>query len=177
MRDLGVVLCTHPQWIYGWGDKWSGLKRLDETGRGVLPLASCIKMGIPLAMGADPPAFPICEPQVALSTAATRTTRKGYAFDASESISVKEALRIQTMGSAYAGFREREIGSIEKGKLADMVVWAQDLLGCPAERVKEVTPLLTLLGGKIVHGRKTDVTASKGCTYHWMGFVRHGALP
>jgi|GEM_PF-6144234 len=39
-----------------------------------------------------------------------------------EGISIREVLRIQTMGSAYAGFQEREIGSIEKGKLADMVV-------------------------------------------------------
>jgi predicted amidohydrolase YtcJ len=162
MRDLGVVVCTHPQWIYGWGDKWSGLKRLDDRGRGVIPLASYIKMGIPLAMGADPPAFPIHQPQVALSTAATRTTRKGYAFDASESISVKQALRIQTMGSAFAGFQEREIGSIEKGKLADMVVWDQDLLACPVETLGHAKALLTLLGGKVVHGRNPGRVVSKG---------------
>jgi predicted amidohydrolase YtcJ len=161
MRDLGIVVCTHPQWLYGWGDKWSGLKRLETRGRGVIPLASYVRIGIPVAMGADPPAFPIHKPQVALCAAATRTTRKGYVFDSCESISVKQALRIQTMGGAFAGFQEREIGSIEKGKLADMVVWDRDLPASKADKIEEAKPLLTLLGGKVVHGGNTGWTLRK----------------
>jgi hypothetical protein len=162
MQKLGVVVCTHPQWIYGWGDKWSGLKRLDRRGRGVIPLASYGNLGIPLALGADPPAFPIHQPQVALSAAAMRTTRKGYGFDTSERISVGQALRIQTMGGAFAGFQEKEVGSIETGKRADMVAWDQDLLAAPAEGVRDMRPLLTLLGGKRVHGSNTGHMVSRG---------------
>jgi hypothetical protein len=91
-----------------------------------------------------------------------RTTRKGYGFDTSERISVGQALRIQTMGGAFAGFQEKEVGSIETGKRADMVAWDQDLLAAPAEGVRDMRPLLTLLGGKRVHGSNTGHMVSRG---------------
>ena len=122
-----MVVSTHPQFIFAWGDKWGGLKNR----KGVIPLKSYLKKGIPVAIGADPPAFPIYQPQVALWEAGARITQNGYRFESAESISIQEALRIQTMGSAYSGFQEKEIGSIEKGKFADMVVWNQRFLHHP----------------------------------------------
>ena len=150
IRKLGVVVSTHPQFIFAWGDKWGGLK--NRTG--VIPLKSYIKKGIPLAIGADPPAFPIYRPQVALWQAGARITQKGYRFEPAESISIQEALRIQTMGSAYSGFQEKEIGSIEKGKWADMVVWNQDFYTIPKDQIKDVKALLTIVGGKIVYQKE-----------------------
>jgi Predicted metal-dependent hydrolase with the TIM-barrel fold len=70
--------------------------------------------GIPVAIGADPPAFSLWQPQYALWEAAARTTKGGYHFAPEESISIRDTLRMQTMGSAYAAFQEKEIGSIEK---------------------------------------------------------------
>jgi len=55
------------------------------------------------------------------------------------------------MGSAYSGFQEKEIGSIEKGKLADMVVWNRDFYTIPKDEIKDVKAVLTIVGGKIVH--------------------------
>jgi len=144
---LGVVVSTHPQWFFAWGDKWSGLKNR----KGVIPLKSYLKKGIPVAIGADPPAFPIYQPQVALWEAGARITQNGYRFESAESISIQEALRIQTMGSAYSGFQEKEIGSIEKGKFADMVVWNHDFYTIPKDQIKDVKAVLTIVGGKIVH--------------------------
>jgi predicted amidohydrolase YtcJ len=154
IKRLGVVVSTHPQWFYSWGDKWSGLK-FREQFFGVIPLHSYLNMDIPLAMGADPPAFPVHKPQLALSEAVTRVTQKGYTFDDAESISIQEALKIQTMGSAYAGFQEGEIGSIEKGKRADMVIWEKDFYSVPPKEIKEFSAEITVVGGKVVYNKNS----------------------
>lgn len=155
MKSMGVLVSTHPQWFFAWGDKWTGLKRREDY-FGVIPLRSYLKRGIPVAIGVDPPAFPVYQPQVALSEAVTRITRRGYLFDSAESLSIQQALRIQTMGSAYAGFQENEIGSIEKGKLANMVVWSRDFYTIPPVEIRDVKAELTLLKGKIVYKRNNS---------------------
>jgi len=150
MKRLAVTVCTHPQWLFGWGDKWQGLQRREDA-IGVIPLRSYLKRNITVAMGADPPAFPIYKPQFALWQAGARVTRDGYRYDPAEGISIQEALRAQTMGSAYAGFQEKEIGSIEKGKQADMVVWDRDFYTIPQDEIRNVKAELTMVAGKIVH--------------------------
>ncbi len=146
IKRLGVVISTHPQFIYFWGDKW----QMKNTGKAI-PLNSYLTAGIPAALGADPPAFPLYQPQIALWQAVKRTTRAGISLDAAESISIKEALRMQTMGSAYAGFQEKEIGSLEKGKFADMVIWDKDYCSIPTDEIKDVKALMTFVGGKVVY--------------------------
>jgi len=119
-----------------------------------IPLKSYLYYGIPVALGVDPSAFPLYEPQVALWQALNRTTKGGYRLDAAESISIQEALRMQTMGSAYAGFQEKEFGSLEPGKFADLVVWNRDYYRIPPNETKDVKAMLTLMGEKIVHENK-----------------------
>ena len=102
-------------------------------------------------MGADPPAFPVYQPQVALWAAGARITRGGYRYNSAESIPIQEALRVQTMGGAYAGFQEKEIGSLEKGKLADMVVWDRDFYTIPTDEIKDAKAEVTIVGGKVVY--------------------------
>ena len=158
IKRSGVVVCTHPQWLFGWGDKWQGLQRREDE-IGVIPLRSYLKSGITVAIGADPPAFPIHQPQFALWQAGARVTRDGYQYNPSEGISIQEALRAQTMGGAYAGFQEREIGSIEEGKQADMVVWDRDFYTIPQDEICNVKTEVTMVGGKIVH-RSEETTLS-----------------
>jgi len=148
IRRLGIVISTHPQWLYPWGEKMAGLK-----GQRVIPLRSYMGQGIPVAIGADPPAFSLWQPQYALWEAVARTTKGGYHFTPEESISIKDALRMQTMGSAYAGFQEKEAGSIEKGKKADLVVWDRNFYAIPANEIKDAKALLTMVGGKVVYER------------------------
>ena len=155
-RDLiaksGVVVSTHPQWIYKWFDRARLLQYLDRE-RGAVPLNSYLDRSIPVAFGADPPAFPLYKPQVALWQATARITEKGYRLGSSESISTKKALRCQTMGSAYAAFQEKEIGSIEKGKLADLVVWDKDLYEVKVDEIRNLKAEATLVGGKVIYGK------------------------
>ncbi len=60
---------------------------------------------------------------------------------------------MQTMGSAHAGFQEKETGSIEKGKQADMVVWDRNFYTIPTNEIKDAKALLTMVGGKVVYER------------------------
>jgi len=150
IKKSGITICTHPQWIFGWGDKWQGLK-MREDKIGVIPLKSFLSHGIPVALGADPPAFPLYQPQLGLWQASARVTRDGYPFDRSEGITIQDALRAQTMGGALAGAQEEEIGSIEKGKAADMVVWDRDFYTIPKDDIRNVKAEATMVGGSIVY--------------------------
>jgi hypothetical protein len=106
-------------------------------------------------MGADPPAFPLWQPQYALWQAVARVSSGGRRFASSESISIKEALRLQTMGSAYAAFQECDLGSLEAGKLADMVVWDRNFLTIPTGEIRDAKASKTIVGGKIVFSRES----------------------
>ena len=155
-RDLiaknNIVVSTHPQWIYTWIDGKNLLLYLDRE-RGVIPLRSYLDKGIAVAFGADPPAFPLYKPQLALWQATDRITEAGYRLVSSESIPIKRALRCQTMGSAHAAFQEKEIGSIEKGKLADLAVWNKDIYEIKTNEIKDLKAEATIVGGKVVYGK------------------------
>jgi hypothetical protein len=58
------------------------------------------------------------------------------------------------MGSAYSGFQERETGSIEKGKFADIVVWDNDYYSVSTDQIKDVKAVMTFVGGKIVYEKR-----------------------
>src|SRR5204863_818206 len=89
---------------------------------------------------------------LAVGSSVTRETRDAGRLGADQHITREEAIRLHTLGSAYVTFEEDIKGSIEPDKLADMIVLDRDILQCPAEEIKDTQVLLTLLGGKPVHG-------------------------
>ena len=62
----------------------------------------------------------------------------------------EEAVRSFTIWNAYASRQEAELGSLEVGKLADLVVLSEDVFTCPEARIPAITPVLTMVGGEIV---------------------------
>jgi len=80
----------------------------------------------------------------------TRKTDLGTVFNPEEAISREQALKMYTINNAYASFEENLKGSIEPGKLADLVVLSDDILTCPDDRIREIKSLLTILNGRIV---------------------------
>ena len=68
-----------------------------------------------------------------------------------EAMTREEALRSYTTWGAYAGFEEKLKGSIETGKLADFIVIDRDFMTCPAEEIKDIQVLETVLGGETVY--------------------------
>lgn len=68
-----------------------------------------------------------------------------------EAISREDVLRLYTVNGAFGMFAEEELGTIEVGKLADMIVLSDDIMKVPVERIKDISPVFTIVGGKIMH--------------------------
>jgi hypothetical protein len=66
-------------------------------------------------------------------------------------LTVEQALRAYTRGSAYAAFEENDKGTISPGKLADLVVLSEDLFRIPPERIKDARVEITIVGGRVVY--------------------------
>jgi predicted amidohydrolase YtcJ len=80
----------------------------------------------------------------------TRRTRDGIRLAPEQAITIAEAIRCYTQYGAYSGFEEGVKGSIEPGKLADLIVVSMDPLSIPAEDIKDVKVLMTIIGGRIL---------------------------
>jgi predicted amidohydrolase YtcJ len=89
-------------------------------------------------------------PFFSMWTMVTRNTRDGELNGAEEAITVKEAIRGYTIDGAYSGFEEKNKGSIERGKLADLIVVSADPLTIESDQIKDIRVLMTLIDGKIV---------------------------
>ena len=83
----------------------------------------------------------------------TRDTISGGVLGDDQAISRNEALQVETINNAYLTFEERIKGSIEPGKLADLVVLPEDILTCPAKNIEQMRVAMTMVGGKIVYHR------------------------
>ena len=70
-----------------------------------------------------------------------------------ERLSVEEAVEAYTAGSAYATFQEKQLGTLEPGKLADLIVLSQDIFSIAPETISTTRVLLTMVGGKVVYER------------------------
>jgi predicted amidohydrolase YtcJ len=112
--------------------------------------------GVPLAFGTDWFVEPL-DPRLGLYAAVTRERPEGGppgGFMPQEKIGLEEALDAYTRGSAYAEFAEKDKGTLEVGKLADLVVFARDLFKVPPREIL-VTPVdMTVVGGRVVFERK-----------------------
>jgi predicted amidohydrolase YtcJ len=84
----------------------------------------------------------------------TRKTTEGTVFYPAERVSREQALRMYTNGSAWMQFAEKERGSIERGKYADLVVIDRDILTCPEDQIREIQPLMTIVDGRVVFEKR-----------------------
>lgn len=120
MKAHNIILSTQPLWITWYGDGFTETTSA-LTMNQLLPLKTMLDMGIHLAFGCDVPASPYQEPRWAFKGAAYRRSVAGSPFISSERLTMPEALRIHTMGAAYAGFAEKTTGSLELGNFADLM--------------------------------------------------------
>ncbi|HXP65059.1 MAG TPA: amidohydrolase [Steroidobacteraceae bacterium] len=113
--------------------------------------------GVRLAFGTDFPVAPI-DPMLTLYAAVTRATLDGKNSDGwfpGQKLSIEESIAIYTLGSAYAEFQENEKGSIEPGKLADMVLLSRDVLKIAPAAIRDTHVLKTWLGGLEIYDAET----------------------
>ena len=114
------------------------------------PVRTYLDAGLPVSSGTDAPVVPF-PPLWTLYHFVTRDTLSGGVLGADQRITRQEALRIATMGNAWLTMEEADKGSIEAGKLADLVVLSDDPLTAPEPRLRDAQVLMTIVGGRVVH--------------------------
>ena len=117
------------------------------------PWRSIAEGGGHLAFGSDWPVVTI-SPWPGLQTAVTRQTSEGTpagGWQPQSRISLEQAVEAYTLGAAYAGHREKTEGSLEAGKVADLIIVSQDIFKIDPHQIDKTDVLLTLVGGKVVH--------------------------
>ena len=115
------------------------------------PLRTVQDSGVVWGLGTDAGVVAPYPPMLSLWWAVTGMDLGGErALSEAETVSRKDALIAHTRSNAYLFFKENELGSIEEGKLADLVVLDRDYMTIPADRIRDIEPLLTMVGGKIV---------------------------
>lgn len=147
IKKLGLVVLPFSTYIWEHGEK------MKEYGKRISMMFACrsfLDHGIPVAGSTDNPCGPV-EPLLGLQSMVTRKSKDGETLGAEQKISIEEAIRIYTMGSAYASFEENIKGSIEIGKLADFVVLSDDPTKVPPESIRTINVEKTIVGGEIVY--------------------------
>jgi len=129
---------------------------LEEPGVKFFPLKTIIDLGFQPPNGADTLGTQnfATDPLFALARAVRRDTKYGITVHQEEAISTMDAIRMFTTWAARAGFLETSRGSIEPGKLADLVVLSADPLTTPPSNFANLAVDMTILGGKIAYQKQ-----------------------
>lgn len=147
MKKMGLVISAQnhlylagPSLVKYWGPTRAGW---------TTPMRAYLDQRLPVAAGTDAAVVPY-PPLWVIYHFVTRDTITGGALGADQRISREEALRASTVGNAYLTFEEAIKGSIEPGKLADLVVLSDDIMTCPDKRIEQMSVLMTMVGGRVV---------------------------
>jgi predicted amidohydrolase YtcJ len=158
--ELGVIASmqpTHATTDMRWAEARIGPDRAAE---GAYAWRSLLDSGAQVAFGTDWSVEPL-DPVEGLYSAVTRQSRAEPGMPEGgwlpeQRLTIEEAIRLYTAGSAYAEFEEHRKGTLKTGMLADMVVWDRDLLTIPEVEILEAGPLLTIVGGRVVYDREAE---------------------
>jgi hypothetical protein len=147
MRELGIAATAqnHPVLLGHNQRRWWG----DERAAYAIPIRKMLDAGVLTGGGTDGPVVPV-DPFLSLWWMTTRGTLNGYKLGPEHAISAAEALRLYTIDNARIMGVDRDRGSIEVGKLADLAVLSQDILSVPPEEIRGTRALMTLVGGREV---------------------------
>jgi len=151
---LGVIpsmQCQHQTSDMPWAEARLGPERV----RGAYAWRSLLDTGVIVCGGSDCPVEQP-DPIAAFHAAVTRCDERGQppgGWQAEQAMTREEALAMLTAWPAFAAFDEARLGTLQEGKLADLVVLSEDLLTAPAERLPQVAVDLTVFDGRLVYER------------------------
>ena len=156
--QLGLIANCTPLWGTDYHGQYRqiytdllGAERVEE---GVMPYGDLVRSGATVTYGADLPGVDVDEvpPLIQIEAAVTRK-RPGFPDDAPfvprQRVGLADALRAYTINGAYQLRMEEEIGSIEEGKRADLVVLGANLFEVPPEEIHQVPVVLTMMDGRV----------------------------
>lgn len=153
LAELGVIASVQPYHAIDDG-VWAE-KRIGDRIKYTYPFKSFLDGGVKLCFGSDWTVAPL-DALYGIYAAVTRRTLDGKNPDGwlpEQKISVEEAIKCYTINSAYAAFEEGVKGSIEVGKLADLVVLSDDILTIDPIKIKDVKVDMTVFDGEIIYQR------------------------
>jgi len=157
MKRMGILADVQPGWLHYDSPALGRVFGIDNL-RDFFPLRSYLDQGIVVAGGSDHMighgknnAVNPFNPFFNMWMSITRRTTEGKVLFEHQRITREEALRMYTAGPAYLQFSEKATGSIEVGKLADLVVIDRDFTSCPEDDIRKIEPLITMIGGKLVY--------------------------
>ncbi len=160
MKDLGIVVDLQPDWL--WLDGATLQKQFgNERTTYFQPYKSLFEAGVPVGGGSDHMqkigsfrSINPYNPFLGMWITLTRQPRwTDQPLHPEQRISREQAIRLYTINNAYLTFEEKEKGSLEAGKLADLAVLDKDILTCPIDDVRTIQVDQTYLGGKLVYQR------------------------
>jgi predicted amidohydrolase YtcJ len=148
IKKLNAIPCPFSTYVYFHGEKMVnyGQERLEN----MFAVKSFLDAGINVTQTSDYPPGPY-EPMMALQSSVTRTDMSGNTWGASQRISVEEAIKVGTINGAYASYEENIKGSLEIGKLADLVVLEKDPAQVDPSTIIDITIERTMVEGKWVY--------------------------
>jgi len=146
---LKIMTILQPTFLYQLGDNW--ISQLGyERAKKAKPFRRILDNGLLMAFSSDRPAVDGA-PLLGIHSSVNEITKNGKTYAPDQRISMEEALRCYTINGAYASFEENIKGSIETGKLADLVVLADDILEMPPEKIKDTEVVATMINGMFVY--------------------------
>lgn len=149
--ELGVTPSSSIGYMYGIGDQYYE-NFGPERSRWLHPHHTMKEMGI-IAGGNNDCPVTFYGPFVQMYAAVTRKTSSGLVVGPEEAIDIMDAIRVYTWNGAYLGKDEERLGSIEPGKLADLIIVDRDITSLPPEELLETKVLMTIVDGETVYQR------------------------
>ena len=151
IKRLGVVPSFFVVHTYFWGDRHYEMFLGQDRAKRISPLRSALKRGILFSNHNDTFVTPI-DPLLSVWSAVNRITSSGQVLGEEYTISVMDALRSVTSWAAYQACEETSKGSLEPGKLADMVVLGDNPLAVDKKAIRDIPVLATIVGNELVYG-------------------------
>lgn len=152
MAADGIIPSFFNLHTYYWGDRHWTIFMGPERAAQMSPAGSAVKRNMFYTLHADTPVVPM-EPMRIVWSAVNRLSSGGRVIGADQRISVAEALKGITINAAYQAFEEHDKGTLEPGKLADLVVLERNPLTVPVLNLADVPVLRTIVGGRTVFER------------------------
>jgi len=147
MANLGICANIFANHLYYWGDQHYEITVGPDRAQRMEACATAKKLGVHFALHSDAPITPINQLHSAWC-AVNRLTAKGRVLGELERISVYDALYAVTLDAAYTLKMDKDVGSIEPGKLADFTVLEKDPFAVDPLKLKDIKVWGTVLGGK-----------------------------
>ncbi|MES9740262.1 amidohydrolase [Peribacillus frigoritolerans] len=148
MKKLEMVPIPNPPFPYEFGEIY--VQHYGDRVNHMYAVRDFIDRGIMAAGGSDAPVTDY-NPLLGIHVAVNRKSQSGMEFGADQSISILEAIKLYTWNGAYASFEEEIKGSIEVGKLADLVILNDSILSVNPNQIKDLIVETTIIDGEIIY--------------------------